>query len=133
MTPGTGPADGNSLFNGMTGWFRLQFTRPVDRFLGDCNSRTVYIVMSVHTPHEEHRAALIDSMHRFGAAIDGEPGLIGIHTMEDQRSGRLVGLAIFESPEDAVRLLPTANEAVADDDFETWEAADAEGFRLKEV
>lgn len=89
--------------------------------------------MSVHTPHEEHRAALVDSMHRFGAAIDGEPGLIGIHTLADQRSGRLVGLAVFESEEDAERLLPAARAAVAADDFDTWEAADVDGFRLIKV
>lgn len=93
----------------------------------------MYIVMSVHTPHEEYRAALIDSMHRFGAAISGEPGLIGIHTMEDQRSGRLVGLAMFESREDATRLLPAANEAVADDDFDNWHAEETEGFHLNEI
>lgn len=93
----------------------------------------MYIVMSVHTPHDEHRDKVIDSMHRFQDAIKGEPGLVSIRTLADARSTRLVGLAIFDSPEDAARLLPIAGTAVADDDFDTWEEVDIDGFRLTEV
>ncbi|GGC79448.1 hypothetical protein GCM10011512_02620 [Tersicoccus solisilvae] len=93
----------------------------------------MFAMMSVHTPHPEHRDALIDSMHRFGAAMRGHPGLISVHTLEDERSGRLVGLALFESEEAAERLAPLARAAVADDDFDTWEAVDPDGLRLTEI
>ena len=93
----------------------------------------MYAVMSVHQPHSEHRQALIDSMHRFSDAIRGHEGVISVHTLADEVSDRLVGLALFESKEAAQRLLPLARAAVADDDFDTWEAANIDGLKLFEV
>lgn len=93
----------------------------------------MYAIMSIHTPHPEHRDALIDSMHRFQSAMQGAEGLVGSHTLHDERSGRLVGLAMFDSLDAAERLLPLARAAVADDDFDTWEAAPIEGLRLIEI
>lgn len=93
----------------------------------------MFTVMSVHTPHDEHRSALIDSMHRFGDAMKGRPGLISVHTLADARSSRLVGLAIFESREAADELLPLARAAVVGDDFDTWESTDIDGLVLTEV
>jgi heme-degrading monooxygenase HmoA len=93
----------------------------------------MYILMSVHHPHPEHRAPLIESMHRYGAAIDGKPGLVSVQTLEDARSDRLVGLAVFESEEDFERLAPIARAAVADDDFDTWERGEIDGFALTEI
>lgn len=93
----------------------------------------MYTVMSVHTPHDEHRDALIDSMHRFGAAMEGQPGLISVHTLADARSPRLVGLAIFESQDAADRMLPLARAAVTDDDFDTWESTDIDGLILTDA
>ena len=93
----------------------------------------MFVLASVHHPHPEHREALIDSMHRYGAAIDGMPGLMSIHTMADAGSDRLVGLAIFESQEAFARLAPIARAAVADDPFDVWEREPIDGFRLIEV
>lgn len=89
--------------------------------------------MSVHHPHPEHRAALIDSMHRYGAAIAGRPGLLSIHTLADSDSDRLVGLAIFASEADYKTLAPVARAAVADDPFEVWERVPIDGLRLTEI
>ncbi len=93
----------------------------------------MFILMSVHHPHPEHRAALIESMHRYGAAIEGQPGLVSVHTLHDARSDRLVGLAIYESEEDFQRLAPLARAAVAGDDFDTWERVDIDGLALTEI
>lgn len=93
----------------------------------------MFVLMSVHHPHGEHREALIDSMHRYGAAIDGQPGLMSIHTTADERSDRLVGLAIFESRADFERLAPIARAAVADDPFEIWEQQPIDGLALVEA
>lgn len=93
----------------------------------------MYTVMSVHTPHPQHRDALVDSMHRFGAAMRGHDGLIGVHTLADTGSDRLVGVAIFDSEEAAQRLLPLARAAVADDPFDVWESREIDGMRLVEV
>ena len=43
----------------------------------------MFVLMSVHHPYPEHREALIDSMHRYGAAIAGQAGLRSIHTLAD--------------------------------------------------
>jgi heme-degrading monooxygenase HmoA len=93
----------------------------------------VFILMSIHHPKPEHEPALIDSMHRYGAAIRGQSGLRGIHTLKDQASDRLVGLAIFESEADFERLAPLARAAVKDDPFEVWEKVEIDGLRLLEV
>jgi len=93
----------------------------------------MFILMSVHHPHPEHRAALIASMHRYGAAIAGRPGLVSVHTLEDAGSERLVGLAIFESEADFEALAPGARTAVADDPFEVWERLPIDGLQLTEV
>lgn len=78
-------------------------------------------MMSVHHPHPEHREALIDSMHRFEAALDGQPGLISMPTLADGDTDRLVGLAIFESREAcasiihaATRVAPATGPGVAE-------------------
>lgn len=93
----------------------------------------MFVLASVHHPHPEHRQALIDSMHRYGAAIDGMPGLVSVHTMADEGSDRLVGLAMFESEAAFQKLAPIARAAVADDPFDVWEREPIDGFRLIEV
>ena len=59
--------------------------------------------LSIHTPRPEHEQDPIASMHRFGAAAEGAPGV------EVMRA------------------------AVADDPFADWEAEETEGFLLDEV
>lgn len=93
----------------------------------------MFILMSIHHPRPEHEAALIDSMHRYGNAIRGHEGLHSIHTLKDQGSERLVGLAVFESREAFERLAPIARAAVKDDPFDVWERVPIDGLQLVEV
>ena len=93
----------------------------------------MFVLMSVHHPHPEHREALIESMHRYGGSIAGKPGLVSIHTLADARSERLVGLAIFESEAAYQALAPIAQAAVVDDPFAEWEQVPIDGLRLTEV
>jgi heme-degrading monooxygenase HmoA len=93
----------------------------------------MFVLMSIHRPKPEHESALVESMHRYGAAIRGLPGLRGIHTLKDGASDRLVGLAIFDSEADFERLAPLARAAVKDDPFELWEKVEIDGLRLTEV
>jgi hypothetical protein len=92
-----------------------------------------YVIVSVHRPHAEYREALIESMHRFGAAMAGRPGLVSVQTLSDAETDRLVGLAVFESEDAFARLIPLARQAVASDPFDLWESEPIEGFRLIEV
>jgi len=93
----------------------------------------MFVVMSIHHPHPEFEAALIESMHRFGAAVRGKQGCREIHSLKDAGSGALIGLGIFDSREDWDRLAPLARAAVKDDDFDVWEETEPEGFLLSEV
>ncbi len=93
----------------------------------------MFVLMSVHHPHSEHREALIASMHRYAAAIAQKPGLVSVHTLADADSARLVGLAIFESQAAFEALAPLARAAVADDPFAVWEQVPIDGLRLSEV
>jgi len=92
----------------------------------------MFILMSIHHPKPEYEAALIESMHRYGGAIRGKPGVRGIHTLKDAHSERLVGLAIFDSEADFQRLAPIAREAVKDDPFDLWEKVEIDGLMLTE-
>ena len=59
----------------------------------------MFVHISIHHPKPGAEDALIDSMHRFGAALKGAPGLISVHTLQDAQAGVLVGLALWESRE----------------------------------
>jgi hypothetical protein len=93
----------------------------------------MFVVMSVHRPHPEYETALIESMHRFGAAVRGKPGCREIRSFRDEKAGVLVGLAILDSKEVWEKLTPLARAAVVDDDFDLWEETEPEGYLLTEV
>jgi heme-degrading monooxygenase HmoA len=93
----------------------------------------VIIHMSIHTPESGKAAELIASMHRFGVAAAGQPGLIEVKTLRDVRSGRLIGMARWENEESWRTGVEAMRAAVADDPFDEWEAAETEGFLLEEV
>lgn len=93
----------------------------------------MYCHMSIHRPAPGARDALVDSMHRYGAALAGAPGLLGVHTLEDAGDGVLVGLALWESEQAFLASVHLARQAVAGDPFEEWEAEAVQGFRLAEV
>ena len=89
--------------------------------------------LSIHHPKPGQRDALIASMHRFGEALAGAPGLISVHTLHDPDEDVLVGLALRESEEAFRASVGLARAAVADDPFDGWEAEDVTGYRLTEV
>jgi len=89
--------------------------------------------LSIHYPKPEYERDLIDSMHRFGAAVRGAPGLRHAFTLEDKRTGRLVGLTVWDSREQWDAAVERSRAAVQDDDFGLWEDREPEGFTLDEV
>ncbi len=93
----------------------------------------MFIQLSTHKPKPEYEEKVIDSMHRFGAAIKDKPGLIQVHTLKDQSQGVLVGLAIWDSQESMYAAAPAMIEATKDDDFDLWESEEMGGYRLIEV
>lgn len=93
----------------------------------------MYVSISIHHPKPGKEAALIDSMHRYGAAIQGAPGLISVHTLRDEAQNVLMGLALWESQELWQASVHLARAAVANDPFDEWEAEDVIGCRLTDV
>ena len=89
--------------------------------------------LSIHRPRDGAEAALIDSMHRFGAAARTQAGLVEVHTFRDEPSGALVGLAIWESKAALDAARPALSAAVAGDDFDAWESEPTQVFLLEEV
>jgi hypothetical protein len=50
--------------------------------------------MSIHTPRPGKERDLIASMHRYGAAAEGQPGFIEARALRDRETGRLIGMAV---------------------------------------
>lgn len=81
-----------------------------------------YAVVTVFTPGPEHRAALVASMRRWGRVAQAQPGLLWTGVVDDE-GGRLVGTAVWESPEAARAAAPALRAEVGGDPFAAWEAA----------
>ena len=86
--------------------------------------------MSIHFPKPEKEKLLIESMHRFGKAMEGKKGLIMAHTTKDEDKKRLIGLAIWDSKENWLAARPAMIEAVKDDPFDDWELRPPEVYHL---
>jgi heme-degrading monooxygenase HmoA len=89
--------------------------------------------LSIHHPKPGKRDELVASMHRYGAAIAGAPGLVSVHTLHDPEDDVLIGMAIWESEEAFRASADRARAAVQDDPFDEWEAEPVIGYRLDEV
>ena len=89
--------------------------------------------LAIHTPKPEAIDALIASMQRFAAAGRTQAGLREVHTMRDPESGRLLGLAIWESREAFEKGVEAMRAAVEDDPFPEWEDGTPEVYLFEDV
>jgi heme-degrading monooxygenase HmoA len=92
----------------------------------------MFIHLAVHHPKPEYAADLLASMNRVDRAAQGAPGLIRIGAWRDKKSGRLVGLAEWESEEAFEAEVDRIFEVVADDPFDVWLDQPPEVFHLTE-
>ena len=94
----------------------------------------MFVSIGIHSrPKKGKEKLLIDSMHRFGAAMKTQPGLQRVHALKDRESGALIGLAIWDSREVWQAARPVILEAIKDDPFEEWEDEPPEAYFLEEV
>jgi heme-degrading monooxygenase HmoA len=93
----------------------------------------MFVHMSIHHPRPGKEELLIDSMHRFGEAMKNRPGLQQAQTLKDQKTGHLIGLAIWDTKEAWLKARPAMLEAVKDDDFESWEEEPPVVYHLEVV
>lgn len=89
--------------------------------------------LAIHTPRPEGVEPLIGSMRLFAAAGRKQPGLQEVHTMRDAGSGKLLGLAIWESKEAFERGVVAMRAAVQDDPFPDWEERPPEVYLFEDV
>lgn len=87
-----------------------------------------FAVVSVHSPKPEHRAAVMDSMQRYSRVAREQPGLEWTGVVDDA-SGRLVGIALWESEEAAAAARPALMAEVGDDPFADWDEQPIDGLR----
>ena len=89
--------------------------------------------LAIHTPKPEGVEPLIASMQLFAAVGRKQAGLQEVHTMRDADSGKLLGLAIWESRETFERGVVAMRAAVEDDPFLDWEEASPEVYLFEDV
>jgi heme-degrading monooxygenase HmoA len=89
--------------------------------------------LAIHTPKPEGVEPLIASMQLFAAAGRKQPGLREVHTMRDAESGKLLGLAIWESMEAFRSGVLSMRAAVEDDPFQDWEEGLPEVYVFEDV
>ncbi|HNP15589.1 MAG: hypothetical protein KF739_12490 [Cryobacterium sp.] len=93
----------------------------------------MFAQLSIHHPKPDATGMLIESMHAYGDALDGAPGLISVHTFQDKKAGVLVGLALWASEDLMKASVHLARAAVEDHPFDTWEERESEGYLLTDV
>ena len=89
--------------------------------------------LAIHTPTPDGVEPLIASMQRFAAAGRTQPGLREVHTMRDAESGKLLGLAIWESRRAFENGVAAMRAAVEDDPFLDWEEGMPEVYVFEDV
>jgi hypothetical protein len=87
-----------------------------------------FAVVSVHSPEPEHRNSVLDSMQRYSRVAREQPGLEWTGVVDDA-SGRLVGIALWESEDAADAARPALMAEVGGDPFETWDKCPIDGLR----
>ncbi len=93
----------------------------------------MFVQLSIHHPKPDATGPLIESMHAYGDALEGAPGLISVHTLQDADAGVLVGLALWGSRDAMEASVNRARAAVENHPFDEWEIRDPDGYRLTEV
>jgi heme-degrading monooxygenase HmoA len=93
----------------------------------------MFVHLGVHRPRAGKEDDLIDSLRRFGAAMEGRGGFRGAYVLRGQPPGALVSLALWESRRDWEAARPAMADAVKDDPFDEWEDESPAGFLVDEV
>ena len=90
----------------------------------------MFIHVAIHRPRLDKAELLVDSMRRFGSGMLGQPGLQQVFTLRDQKTGALIGLAIWDSKEAWEAARPVMLAAIENDPFDEWEDLPPDVFHL---
>lgn len=73
----------------------------------------MFVHLSIHYVKPESKDLLIDSMKCFGSAMKSFPGFRNAYVLMDQKTGTLVGMAVWDSKEHVLAARPAMAEVVA--------------------
>lgn len=90
----------------------------------------MFIHLAVHRPYTEKAGELAESMIRFGSAMQDQPGLQQVFTLRDQKTGAMIGLALWDSKEAWEAARPAMLAAIENDPFGEWEELPPDVFHL---
>lgn len=93
----------------------------------------MFVHMSIHYPIPGKQDLILDAMRRYCEAMKGKPGLQSGHALRDRKTGKLIGLAIWDTREDWAAAKPAMDEAVKNDPFHEWEDVPPKVYHLEEV
>ena len=93
----------------------------------------MFVLMSIHRPHPDKEKLVVDSMHRYGETAKRQRGLVSVHTLKDENSGELFGLALWDSKESYLAARPALMKTTEGDDFDSWEVEPMRGHRLNSI
>ena len=88
----------------------------------------MYVTLGIHHPKPGKEEAVLETMARFGEAQRGHRGLITVFAWKDDRTGALIGTALWDRKEDYEAARPGMSKALEGVDFEPLEFS-AEVYR----
>jgi len=92
----------------------------------------MFVNISVHRVKPGKESPMIDSMRRYGDAAKSS-GVRSVHTLRDEKSGALVGFAIWDSKEAYEAAGPALMKAVENDDLDDWHEEQWQTFHCVEA
>jgi len=82
----------------------------------------MFVAIGIHRPKgEKEESVLRDGMRRFGEAQRKHEGLIMVHLLKDEKSGVLIGLAIWDTKEHFMQAQKDMAKALEGINFELLE------------
>jgi heme-degrading monooxygenase HmoA len=93
----------------------------------------VFVHLAIHKPRPGQADAMLRSMNEFGEAMQKGTGFLLHGALRDERSNRLVGLAVWESREAWEAAIGAAREAIADMDIDELLEEPPDVFLLSEA
>jgi len=93
----------------------------------------MFVHMSIHYPKPGMQDLILDSMRRYGAAMKDKQGFQRSYALRDLKTGRLVGLAMWDSFEEWSAAKPAMDAAVRNDPFHEWEDVPPKVYHLEDV
>ena len=93
-----------------------------------------FLFMAFHYPKPEYRADLVQWIHRVGAALQAQPGLLELADFDDPENGRIVAVSIWESAAHFRLGRERAMDSLGEDaPYDLWETRPLEVFTLGEL